>query len=378
MTTDTTALRRHLADQIQADNPALGPEWRAAVEAVDRDLFLGPAVYRPDNTRWQPVRRAAVSQQEWQHLAYTDRTWVTQVDGLNAEDAPGPVTGSPTSSATLPSLVVRTLQAAGLRGGEKVLEIGTGTGYSTAILCHRLGDDHVISIEYDTSLAATAATHLTAAGYAPTLVTGDGLQGHKEQAEYDAIVATCAVRSIPASWLWQLAERGTITTTISGWMLASGMIRLTLDDQDIAHGRFLPDTISYMLARPHERPPQPVFLRQDGEARPAQVDPALLDVWAGLFVAQLAAPSATLMHTGNGVILRDVATGSQAWTQENDNGWMVHQHGPLRLWDQVEAALQTWQAAGAPELTEFGMTATADQQIIWLGSPDGPRWQLPV
>ncbi|MFI1170002.1 rRNA adenine N-6-methyltransferase family protein [Streptomyces melanogenes] len=136
------------------------------VEAVERDLFLGPALYRLDYTRWEPVRRAAVSQQ----LAYADRTWAIQFDGLNAEDAPGPVTGSPTSSATLPSPVVRTLHAVGLRGGEKVLEIGTGTGYSTAILCHRLGDDYVISIEYDTSLAATAATHLTAAGYAPTSV----------------------------------------------------------------------------------------------------------------------------------------------------------------------------------------------------------------
>ncbi|WP_322973787.1 hypothetical protein [Actinacidiphila oryziradicis] len=89
------------------------------------------------------------------------------------------------------------------------------------------------------------------------MVIGDGLQGHQEGAESDAIVATCAVRHIPVPWLWQLRDGGTITTTLSGWMLASGLIRLTLADDGTATGRFTGDTISYMLARPQERPPTP-------------------------------------------------------------------------------------------------------------------------
>nr|WP_260987885.1 hypothetical protein [Streptomyces sp. CFMR 7] len=59
-------------------------------------------------------------------------------------------------------------------------------------------------------------------------------------------------------------------------------------------------------------------------------------------------------------------------------GWSVHQHGPLRLWDQVEDALLQWQKAGAPDLTEFGMTATPESQTVWIGSPQGPSWQLPT
>ncbi|MEV0254777.1 ATP-grasp peptide maturase system methyltransferase [Streptomyces sp. NPDC050732] len=380
MTVDTAPLRRALAAEICSSNPTLAPQWGDAVAAVPRDLFLDTALYRPAGSRWEPVRRREVSEQQWLRLVYADRTLVTQVDGVDATDATGPISGTPTSSATLPSLVVRTLQVAGLQGGEKVLEVGTGTGYSTAILCHRLGEKQVVSIEYDTAVAARAATHLNEAGYAPTLVVGDGLQGHQEQADYDTVIATCAVRFIPRSWLWQLADGGSITTTISGWMLASGLIRLTLDDTGAAHGRFTADPISYMLARPHERPPHPSLLRHDGNTRPARVDPALLQEWAGHFVAQLAAPSAELMTTSAGVILRDVATGSQAWTEPDGNGTTVHQHGPLRLWDQVEAALEAWQEAGAPALTEFGMTVsdTALEQTVWLGSPDGPRWRLPA
>jgi hypothetical protein len=89
------------------------------------------------------------------------------------------------------------LDLARIREGHKVLEIGTGTGYSTAIVCSRLGDKNVYSIEYDPGLAAAAADHIHAAGYHPTLITGDGLARHKDDAEYDHIVATCAVRHIP-------------------------------------------------------------------------------------------------------------------------------------------------------------------------------------
>lgn len=101
------------------------------------------------------------------------------------------------------------------------------------------------------------------------------------------------------------------------------------------------------LARPHERPPRPTFHQHPGEARPAHFDPGILNDWTGQWVAQLAAPSPELMRLADGVILVDVATGSQAWTETTGEMWRVHQHGPLRLWDAVEEALTTWQEAGA-------------------------------
>ncbi|WP_026328556.1 hypothetical protein [Streptomyces sulphureus] len=82
----------------------------------------------------------------------------------------------------------------------------------------------------------------------------DGLQSCKEYADYDAIVATCAVRVVPPSWFGQLTDGGSITTALSGWMPAGGLIRLVLYEEGTAHGRFTEDTVSYMLARPHGRP----------------------------------------------------------------------------------------------------------------------------
>jgi methyltransferase of ATP-grasp peptide maturase system len=375
MTADPAQLRRALAASIPVEDPA----WRDALAAVPRELFLDDTMFRPSGGQWEPVHRRTADDGEWLRLVYQDTTWVTQVDGIAAADASGPLAGRPTSSSTLPSLIVRMLDLARLQEGDKVLEIGTGTGYSTAILCHRLGDRNVYSIEYDPRLAVAAAGHLHAAGCFPTLVTGDGLAGHKDAADYDAIVVTCALRYIPPAWLYQVRDGGTITTTLSGWMLASGLIRLTVHDDGTATGRFAADQIGYMLARPHERPPRPTYHQRPGRTRAASIDPGLLNDWTGHFVAQLAAPSAELMTTGDGMILVDVATGSQAWTERAGKEWQVHQHGPLRLWDAVEEALTTWQDAGEPPQSDFGMTVEADgTQRVWLGQSDGPAWHLPV
>ncbi|MFE0257266.1 ATP-grasp peptide maturase system methyltransferase [Streptomyces sp. NPDC059010] len=376
--TSSASLRRDLADELAKRGQLTDPAWRSAVEAVPRDAFLDATVFRPNGTQWEPVRRDQLGESEWLRMVYSNTTWVTQVDGASATDASGPLPGRPTSSSTLPSLVLRMVELGDIRDGHRVLEIGTGTGYSTAILCHRLGDKSVYSVEYDEGLAATAAQHLHAAGHSPHLVVGDGLRGHQDGADYDAVIATCAVRTIPPSWLWQLRDGGSITTTISGWMLASGLIRLALNEEGVASGRFAGDTVSYMLARPHERPPRPTFYPHPGTSRRTQMAPELLDDWTGLFVAQLAAPSAELVRTGDGIALVDVATGSQAWTEPDGNGWTVHQDGPLRLWDQVEDALITWQQAGSPDQTTFGMTVTEWDQTVWLGDPSGPHWRLPV
>lgn len=376
--TFATSLRKALADELAQGGQLTDPAWRAAVEAVPREVFLGDAVFRPNGAQWEPVRRDHAGNERWLQQTYTNATWVTQVDGISASNATEPVPGRPTSSSTLPSLVLRMLELAEIRDDSRVLEIGTGTGYSTAILCHRIGDEAVYSVEYDEHLATAAAQHLHAAGYSPHLVTADGLRGYPDGADYDTIIATCAVRTIPPSWLWQLRDAGSLVTTISGWMLASGLIRLDLDDNGVARGRFTGDQVSYMLARPHERPSRPTFYAHPGTVRTTRVSPDLLDDWTALFVAQLAAPSAELVRTAEGIALVDVATGSQAWTEPDGDSWRVHQDGPLRLWDQVESALALWQNEGAPDQTAFGMTVTQWDQTVWLGDPNGPSWQLPT
>ncbi|MFF2660291.1 hypothetical protein ACFVUH_23415 [Kitasatospora sp. NPDC058032] len=146
-----------------------------------------------------------------------------------------------------------------------------------------------------------------------------------------------------------------------------------------ATGRFLPGYTSFMIARPHDRPPRPTPALLPGEERPSHIGPAKLDDWTGGWIAQLAAPSAERMGAGAEQILWDVATGSQARTASDaDGGWTVVQRGPVRLWDRVERAVQRRQSADEPHQDRFGITVSAAGQRVWLGTEDGPGWDLPI
>ena len=379
------ARRRRLADELAADGSLRGNAWRAAVEAVPREAFLTGRVYRPMRsgpTWWQPVTQEQVGQDYWLDLAYQDVTWVTQLDGT---DAPGSPQGLPTSSSTMPGLVVRMLEDLDVRDGDRVLEIGTGTGYSTALLAHRLGGDLVTSVEVDPGVAGRAASALQAAGYAPHLVTGDGLAGHPDRAPYDRIIATCSVRHIPWAWLAQAAPDARIVATLSGWMNGSGLAALTVVEDGTAHGRFLPDMVSFMSARAHAAPPFDRTLPgRDGDSRAARYGADILDDWTAAFLAQLAAPEVTCFQVSRDgtqfdTVLTEPATGSCAWLTGGDDGWTAIQQGPTRIWDQVEETLATWDEAGRPAQEQLAIEITADAQAVVLDSAGVRRtWPLPA
>jgi protein-L-isoaspartate O-methyltransferase len=78
------------------------------------------------------------------------------------------------------------------------LEIGTGTGHSTALLRDVVGEDNVTTVEVDTEVAARAGTALAGAGHWPTRVVGDGLAGCEEGSPYDRVIATCGVHTMPS------------------------------------------------------------------------------------------------------------------------------------------------------------------------------------
>ncbi|MFF4992013.1 ATP-grasp peptide maturase system methyltransferase [Streptosporangium saharense] len=369
-------LRHALADSVGS------PGWHDALRNVPRELFIGDAVYRTDGGRgdlWVPVRRAEVGEDDWLTLVYADETWVTQVDGVLAGEAREAVTGDPSSSSTFPGLVVRMLEAAGIGEGDRVLEIGTGTGYSTALMCHRIGQEAVTSIEYDRQVALRAAKAITEAGYAPALVVGDGLLGHEDNAPYDRLIATCSVRTIPVAWTEQVRVGGTITAPMRGWMGGVASAHLTVDEDGTASGRFLKDDLYFMTARPHLPPSRPSVVSGLGEARASRIDPGVFDEDTAVWVAQLAVPHAQLSWGEDRTFLVDVGTGAQADIGPSpDGGWTVRQHGPVRLWDAVEEAVLLWQDAGSPHQSAFGLTVAKDRQYVWLGEPDGPSWDLPT
>jgi protein-L-isoaspartate O-methyltransferase len=73
--------------------------------------------------------------------------------------------------------MARMLELLDVTGADRVLEIGTSTGYNAALLCHRLTDARVTSIDIDLTLIAEARDRLASLGYQPCLVAGDGAAG---------------------------------------------------------------------------------------------------------------------------------------------------------------------------------------------------------
>lgn len=102
-----------------------------------------------------------------------------------------------------------------LAPASRVLEVGTGSGYQTAILAQLAGE--VYSVEIVPALFAQARARLAALGYQHVrLRLGDGYEGWPEFAPYDAIIATCAAEEVPPPLSAQLADGGRMVLPVGG------------------------------------------------------------------------------------------------------------------------------------------------------------------
>ncbi len=116
---------------------------------------------------------------------------------------------------TQPSLSAKMIEALELTGSERVLEVGTGYGFQTALLSHLSG--YVWSVERWPDVAETARDNLARHGARDVeVVAGDGTQGLSEHAPYDAILISAAFPSVPPPLAEQLAPGGRLVQPI-GW-----------------------------------------------------------------------------------------------------------------------------------------------------------------
>jgi protein-L-isoaspartate(D-aspartate) O-methyltransferase len=133
-------------------------------------------------------------------------------------DAPLPIGEGQTISQ--PFVVALMVQALKLEPGDKVLEVGTGSGFQTAILCELTAEPdmrpgaNVFSVEQSDHLAKRAQTTLNQFGYVPHLRVGDGAAGWPEAAPFDAIVVSAAPWSLPRPLWEQLADGGRLLIPI--------------------------------------------------------------------------------------------------------------------------------------------------------------------
>lgn len=129
-------------------------------------------------------------------------------------DSPLPIGDAQTMSQ--PYMVAFMTQALMLRKNDKVLEVGTGSGYQAAVLAEII--QHVYTIEVRPNIAQRARKILDELGYGKRISThiGNGSQGLKEQAPFDGIIVTAAHNIIPTPLLEQLAEGGRLVMPVGG------------------------------------------------------------------------------------------------------------------------------------------------------------------
>lgn len=292
------------------------PHWRAAFAAVPRHVFVpyfwtgrGAGHERLWSEDPDPERRA-----RWLRGVYADAPLATRLRD-----------GELLSSSSQPSLMARMLEALGVRDGDHVLEIGAGTGYNAALLCHRLGEDRVTTVDLDEEITESARTHLARLGYRPAVVTGDGARGCPSRAPFDRIMATCTLPLIPYAWLGQCRPGARILAP-----LATGLIALTVRDAAFAEGCFLPTPAYFVPLRGATAAPA-------GRAGTSYGDPYdLVDNERFEFLLVL---TAGVLHP--------------------------------------REALDLWRREDRPSRDRFGVTVTAEGQWSWLDDPGGPYvWPL--
>lgn len=359
-------LLAEIADNLDHPVPA---EWAEAMGVVPRHAFLpGRLWLRDGHGGYTPCDRDAEPARWWE-AAYSDAPLVTQlrVDEGGFQE--------PTSSASAPGTVVRMLEYANIRDDHRVLEVGTGTGYHAALLSHRLGEQQVASIEVDEQLAAQARANLAACGYVPTVVTGDGSRGWLDDAPYDRIICTCSVRDIPTAWMEQTRPGARIVTPWSTSWITYGTLTLTRHD-DGASGQFAPHG-AYMVMRGQRADAD---LHEDvyrPEHRPDETHTSVSpwDVAGSDYDAQLAVGLrvSDVWHSWDTQpedddaqvrlwLANDDATSWAAvdYDGQQSTRFRVLQHGPRRLWDEIETAHQQWTQAGRPSIEQHRLDITAD------------------
>jgi protein-L-isoaspartate(D-aspartate) O-methyltransferase len=376
--------------QRLAENPYLAQweaawtPWRPALAAVPRHRYLPDTVWVDndgDGPALVPLDRAD-DPDRWLELAYCDEAVVTQVDD-GCPAGPGRAGRMPTSSASSPIIVAVMLAALEVQPGQRACEIGTGTGYNAALLAHRLGARQVTSIEVDPEVATQARAALSDTGYGEVaVVTADGAPGYSPGAPYDRIIATAAVRRIPYHWVEQTRSGGRI---VLPWVSSytGALVALTVDAHGGASGTVVGES-SFMPLRDQRE-----WRGSVCSVVGAEEDRGELSV-TGLHPYWVCADPGSRFSIGQRVprcqwrywpydekdgvgVLWLLDFESRSWAKlthttpdASDDGFLVHQHGPRRLWDEIETAHQWWLNHDKPAIDRWRFTVTPYSHKIEL------------
>ncbi|MFE5560025.1 protein-L-isoaspartate O-methyltransferase [Streptomyces sp. NPDC056544] len=372
----TAAPERHLAlqpemkkltGQLIAAGRIRSVQVANAFLSVPRHLFLSGFYPAAGDDR---VQVQGEPPRELLDLAYSDSTVTTHRLGG----------GVGHSSSSQPSVMAEMLELLELRPGMRVLEIGAGTGYNSALIS-TITQTPVITVEATRQVADEAAAAVAANGYGDLVrvVAGDGYLGWSDGAPYDRIIVTCGIRGVAQTWFEQLAPDGFIIAPIAHGGLHPLMRIENGADGPTCHAIAMADFIVaggplYEGGR-HTPELREVTLPAAEAARDNSV-PADLpavggydDLWFHLGARDGRTTKVHLPGSSSGAASCGLVT-------DDDTSAVLIQRGTTRLAGPAGETLATAAAAAVEEWLALGRPKLADRSspLRSAGRPSHPIW----
>ena len=192
-------------------------DYAAEREAMVERQLRRRGITEPDILdAFRAVPREAFISEDYAHLAYGDH--------------PLPIEANQTISQ--PYIVALMVQAAAIRHGDAVLEVGAGSGYAAAVISRIAA--RVVAIERQHDLVEVARQRLERLGYSNVLIVeGDGTRGCPDEAPFDAILAAASGSHVPSALIAQLAPNGRIVMPLGEPGLPQELVKVTKQDDGI-------------------------------------------------------------------------------------------------------------------------------------------------
>ncbi|GAB3653129.1 methyltransferase domain-containing protein [Actinocorallia lasiicapitis] len=367
---DVAALVEPLISRLRRHGLLNHPVWARALREIPRHGFVPERAWinGESGTTSRPINRAS-DLDDWLTACYQPGSVITQRDdGTTPPDDPA---GTPTCSLSSATISIPYLELLDLSPHHRVLEIGTGTGWTAAAIGWYLGDDsQVVTVEIDPRLADTARDNLTAVGRHPLVVCGDGADGQPNRQPVDRVHVTCGVRDIPYAWITQTRPGGVI---VAPWMPMPGQwgqqLRLDVLDDGTAVGSFTGGG-GFMMLR-SQRASAPELDAPERWDR-TRFDPRALGTDGAQLALTALAPGISWLDTGSqtepAIIIWDLTDprNGAILTRRSDGDWDISARGDRDVWAETQAAYMQWARLGRPSRSAYRMTVTPDGQTVEL------------